>query len=1141
MKKILFLSLIIMSIFLNFNLKSQENLIKNGDFEIDEDKDGIPDGWGIRRVRGSTCKYELDEKVYYSGKKSAKIIFDPKRENYDKGYYVYDFKNFEAGKAYLFSGYVKAENFNGRAVLSIGFLDKDMKFLQHLTKQVTIKGNLDWKKLLVKGVVPEGCVNIRIFTDTVGGPGGFVWWDNISVYEISQEEMKKEPPTMIISNFEKEEDIKVWQIQGVKVERTTEFVPEGEYALKVFFPGSEIDTWPGFYKELFLKESDWTNFEGLVFDVYNPMDEPVMIYLRIDDREGNKFFWSSTCIPKKITTINLETDVIVDVNLKKLKGFLVYIRMPRKNYTLIFDNFRFILKEMQQVKEISSEKKTASDIEKKLFSEKDFTEYLIFEEFNESKINEKLWQFTDEGVEISQGKCILKKESQLMSNIVYPFGIIEIKSSFEKPLTHGAMAFGWREKYGAKPRITVSVEESDPKTIKCAIYDDEGKIMFWENLIPFDTQFHKYKIVWESNGIIKFYVDDILKITKEIKEKISPRPIVFYNHSDGVLSIEYVKFYTSKEIKDNIESFQVQKFVIPKLKFREVKYVDETPMPKLTNEEILRGYIFFTRPYIDLIFPNSIPKQDEIIRNNLLEISVSPGEYEPITFAIRALKDLKEYQISVSDLVSKERRKISRENIRIGVVRTLNKRRLYNINWSNEYINMPVYIEERDLIDIPKDTNKQIWLTIKIPENTEPGQYFGEITIAPLLGSEAGAKSTIYLKINVLPIKLEQPKGKLFGMYYTSRRNSKEEILNDFKNMKEYGMTTVGLCLPFNPEEVIEKQDRFDFKFKGDDRFIWSMEAYKQVGFTEPILLLSGPDQFAYNFLSRTYPDTSKEFEDKFKKFMSSFMKEAKIRNWPVMIFQPFDEPSWQHKELERKTIRALTLLKEIGLLTEINGPFNDFMENQAGEYADYWNINGGLASLEKLREIKQKGKYILIYNNDVEGYRPEVMRYTAGYYMWITEIDGVFNWEYQGIGKDPYNDLKHIKSNFIYWYPKTEKETGGPAITYEAFREGIDDYRYLLTHKNLVEKLKKQASKNPELEYFAIESERKIKELLNKIKYTIRIREQAKWTEELLLGPDEKVISGSLKLPNGLTFKDYDEIRNKIIEEILNLQRFLK
>jgi hypothetical protein len=178
------------------------------------------------------------------------------------------------------------------------------------------------------------------------------------------------------------------------------------------------------------------------------------------------------------------------------------------------------------------------------------------------------------------------------------------------------------------------------------------------------------------------------------------------------------------------------------------------------------------------------------------------------------------------------------------------------------------------------------------------------------------------------------------------------------------------------------------------------------------------------------------------------------------------------------------------------------------------------------------------MYNNDVEGYRPEVMRYSAGYYTWITGIDGVFNWEYQGIGKDPYNDIKHINSNFIYWYPKTERETGGPAITYEAFREGIDDYRYLLTHKKLVERLK--SSDDPQKRQKGINSEEKINSLLSKIKFTQRIREQAKWTEEILLGPNEKIITGSLKLPNGLDFKDYDEIRIQIIQEILNLSKEL-
>jgi len=1133
-KKIKVCQLLIILLSVVFTLQSSENLLKNGGFEIV--KDGLPEGWRIRGTyKGSTCKYQIDENVFYSGKKSAKIIFNPERKEKDEGYYVTDFTNFEVGKRYLFIAYVKAENFNGSANLSISFFDKDGKSIKNIAKGIIINGKIDWKKIKIKEIVPEGCKTIRIFTDTIGGPGGEVWWDNISIFEISLEE--KEEIAMIISNFENEKEIELWRPQGAKAEITKENVPEGKNALKVDFPGSEIDTWPGIYKELFLKESDWTNFDAFAFDVYNPNEEDVFVYLRIDDRDGNKFFWNYACQKKKITNVVLEVDSIQHINLKKVKGILVYLRMPRKNYTLIFDNFRFLGSPEKKI-DLEKIKTSLFDLETKIYNEKEFIEVVFDEEFKTEKIDEKIWQFTDEGVEIIDGKCILKTESQLMSNLVYPYGILEAKIKFAKPLTTGALAFGWREKFGARPRITISVEESKPQIIMASIYDDEGKLNLFEELIPFDTNFHIYKIVWESENNIKFYIDGVLKFSKKITEKISPRPIVFYNYSsDGILEIEYVKFYTSKEIKENLLAFQTQRFEIPKLKFREVKYVDDKPLPKLSSEEISRGYIFFKRPYIDLIFPNSIPQENEIIRDTTMEIFVSPGEYEPVSFAIRALKDLKNWEISVSDFYSKERNKIPKENVRIGVVRCLNKRRLYNINWSNEYINIPVYIEEKNIVDIPKDTNKQFWLTIYIPENAKPGIYIGEITFAPVLGSEAGIKSTLFLKINVLPIKLETPKGKLFGMYYTSKRNSKEEILKDFKNMKEYGMTTVGLCISFNPEEVKEENGKFVFKFKKDDRFIWCMETYKEVGFEEPILLLHGPDQFAYNYLSKTCSEDSIDFKNKYKNFMISFIGEAQKRKWPKMIFQPFDEPAWQSKTLMEKTLKALKLLKEIGVPTETDGPFDEFMV-KAEQYSDYLNINGGLCPLDTLRELKKKGKYILMYNNDVEGYRPEVMRYSAGFYAWITGIDGVFNWEYQGIGKDPYNDLKHINSNFIYWYPKTEKETGGPAITYEAFREGIDDYRYLLTHKKLVDKLKN--SGDPQKRQKGIDSEEKINSLLNKIKFTIRIREQAKWTEEILLGPNEKIITGSLKLPNGLDFKDYDEIRLQIIQEILNLTKEL-
>ena len=66
--------------------------------------------------------------------------------------------------------------------------------------------------------------------------------------------------------------------------------------------------------------------------------------------------------------------------------------------------------------------------------------------------------------------------------------------------------------------------------------------------------------------------------------------------------------------------------------FVETRYVDETPMPGLRVQDRQRGYVVFRRHWMDLVFPNSIPKRREIAEK--VGAFASRGEYEPVTFCV---------------------------------------------------------------------------------------------------------------------------------------------------------------------------------------------------------------------------------------------------------------------------------------------------------------------------------------------------------------------------------------------------------------------------------------------------------------------------------------------------------------------------
>jgi len=509
---------------------------------------------------------------------------------------------------------------------------------------------------------------------------------------------------------------------------------------------------------------------------------------------------------------------------------------------------------------------------------------------------------------------------------------------------------------------------------------------------------------------------------------------------------------------------------------------------------------------------------------------VTPDEYEPITFAVHALKETKEYEVSITDLSDGKGHFIFADAISIGMVRSLNKRLLYNYKWSPDYIFMPTFIEGKKRANIPSGKNAQYWLTIKVPKDTKAGKYFGMIEFASIYGPEGGIPTRFPLTIEVLPFTLKEADRYTYGFWYPASNyiNTREEFASDFLEMRKHNMNALfgGVGIGATAEE----KDG-EIVIKGvSDKFNWICEEYKKADFKKPILYSGDIGSSWAN--SRVADIQSEQWQEEYIRYTRAVLSMVKKNYGLDLIVQPIDEPAWQGEAIKDKCVRYLRLLKKAGAVTETDGPYDTFMVEEAGPYSDVWNINGGLCPIEKIKQHKAEGKILWAYNNDVEGIRPELMRYAAGYWLWISGADGINNWAYRTrSGKSIYNDLSGETSNFVYYYPKTDNEIGGPAIAFEGFREGIDDIRYLLTWEDAVEKAKREGKTK-----LAGESQAKITEVFSKINWNYRLRDQAKWQRTFYLSTGQKAVVGDLKVTNGLSWEDYDKIRKVIADEIVKL-----
>ena len=228
--------------------------------------------------------------------------------------------------------------------------------------------------------------------------------------------------------------------------------------------------------------------------------------------------------------------------------------------------------------------------------------------------------------------------------------------------------------------------------------------------------------------------------------------------------------------------------------FVEVRYVDETPMPALSNEDEQRGYLVFRRHWMDLVFPNSVPKREEI--TDTLRVFAARTEYEPVTFCVRALEELRELEVKAFALVSKAGGVLQAPEVRI--VRCSPRMSPANSDFTRGplypggpigVMAMPTYLEEARAVDVAAGTTVQYWLTVHVDKDAHAGVYEGDI----LIGREGGAAHAIRLSVEVLPITLVEPTVTLGFWDFQAEPYGGEigTVTEVYETMRRYGMNAV--------------------------------------------------------------------------------------------------------------------------------------------------------------------------------------------------------------------------------------------------------------------------------------------------------------------------------------------------------------
>lgn len=479
---------------------------------------------------------------------------------------------------------------------------------------------------------------------------------------------------------------------------------------------------------------------------------------------------------------------------------------------------------------------------------------------------------------------------------------------------------------------------------------------------------------------------------------------------------------------------------------------------------------------------SSIPSS---LISNLITITASPGEYEPASFVVRSSTNIDNLTVVVSDLTGPGEL-IPAGNVDIRVVKCwyqagtgnnvwgdvtgkfltpellLKNDSLVKIENGENYVwngavsdytwiserspvleyNVPfseLSIQDSEVfqpVDIPANTNKQFWLTIKIPDDQVKGNYTGTVQLV----AGGNTLSTLQVQLEILPFTLDQPY-YLPSLFYMGRLDSYAGISSYPKTQTQLDaemsdMYSHGITLPY-----ISFRD-------GDTSFREMLTLRQQLGIVNQPLFTSTP--FDWTNLYQGIPLTQAEL-DAVKSEVTRVIQIARQYGVSDVYFYAVDEAREPALSAQRTALQAV---HEAGGLVLQTGPGGENITFPAvGDLVDIFCVSG-VPTTEISDRWHSVGAEVVSYANPQAGVeKPETYRNNFGLLLWQKNYDGIYNFAYQ------WSDMTNVWNDFDTRGETRDHNFSYPTdngvidtIQWEGFREGIDDIRYLTTLLNTIE-----------------------------------------------------------------------------------------
>lgn len=472
------------------------------------------------------------------------------------------------------------------------------------------------------------------------------------------------------------------------------------------------------------------------------------------------------------------------------------------------------------------------------------------------------------------------------------------------------------------------------------------------------------------------------------------------------------------------------------------------------------GYVIYGGHPVDEVDPTVEPLHETF--PEALAIAAAPGEYEAAEFDLFAARDLAGINVSLTDL-SGDAGTIAGDNVKVQLIRRVLMRKGY---WMSRlpanYETVSRFIFPNREFWLPEGNFKEVYVLVHVPEDTQPGEYSGTITVS----AEGAEPTEMALNLTVRPIDLIRLQDKRYGMYY--RANwllERPEPVNDaeFADMAAHGCTMIKGHTAINWARDDDGNITWDFDLirttldQGlDHGFFGEITIYDNLMTLARLMDLRGLDEEGEGDPVSENAELLAVAEDCFaelKQLEREYPQYEFLLTHMDEVFGRGRLPRYlDYAEVVRKTSDFRLYIT----IPMTPGRWEEMME-RSDPWIDVRCINGhSLESWlqaghdwdEMAQMLAESGDEAWMYHNQRGSFfKAEWNRFINGMFMWVSPIEVHVPWMYYSIGGNPFDDTDDDHHDFVYAVPHPEDPTLLiSTLHYEAFREGYDDMRYIRT-----------------------------------------------------------------------------------------------